>query len=160
MLMPDSSNGSLAHTLSFSHHSSAPMSRVFWLAVQGGFHDSADFPIRNLGNPPGAGSILLESYQTKPQETLPPQLHCWARKSKHLCYFLTLHAVGGHLNYLSSLNNTRWQGSAASPSIQGLFLRWRKHDRSCSSGHAPYHTPFCIYVKIFMTHYTRGPSEQ
>jgi hypothetical protein len=88
------------------------------------------------------GCIFFESRQTEPQKPLPPKLHRWPRKFKRPCHFLALYVVGGHLNYLRALNNTRWHGSAASPSIQNLCLGWRKYDGSCSSGHESHHTPF------------------
>ena len=139
---PDPANRSFTHSLGFSHQSSTPVSSVLRLAMQRRLYDSSDLSIGNLGKPTRAGSILFESRHTECQKPLSPKLHRRARKPKNARYFLTLHSVSSHLDYLCALDNACRLGSATSPSIQGLCLGWRKYDGSCASGHERYHTPF------------------
>ena len=155
MLSPDSANRGLAHSFSSSHQSSAPMRRIWRLPMQGRLNNPPDLSIGNLWKATRTRSILFKSWQTKSQKPLPPKLHCRARNSKGLCYFLAWHSIGGHLNYLGALNNTGREGSALRPGGQSVCFGGREYYRGCSSGHEQHHTLFWIYVKLFMTHYTR-----
>jgi hypothetical protein len=125
MLSPNSGDRGLAHLLSSSHQSGAPMSRILRLGMQCSLDDLPDLFIGDFRETTRTGSIFFKSGQAESQEPLSPKLHCRARDPKYFCYFLTLHSVCGHLNYPGTLNNTRRHRSATRPSVPSLCFGLR-----------------------------------
>ena len=136
VLFPDALNGHPTDFLCLGHATHAPMGSIGRLRVQCGIDDCANFLFWNVWNATRTRSVLFQTFQPQSQKTFPPELY--RRSGNFQCSrdVLAEHAIGRHLDNLSTLHQSRWETAAMSPRGQGRALFGRQKDRGCGS-HAP-----------------------
>lgn len=133
VVLPDTADGSLAEPLGLGHAARAPMGRVRWCHMQGGFDDGADFLLRNARDTPRTWGVLLQSCHPQRQETFPPELHSRSGDSQVPCDVLIAHAVGRPLDNFGSLHQPPGNTSPMRPRGQDRALLSRQVERGSGS---------------------------